>query len=75
MTAFHVLHEATMPCITAEHTSYVDLSRKEELEDALTRAWNWLRKERPLVRSRETIKIHGIADAKGGRTISINVRA
>ena len=75
MSAFPMLHEATMPRITAEHASYADLSRKDELENALTRACNWLRKERPLVRSRETIGIHDIADAKGGRTISINVQA
>ena len=43
------------------------MMRKDEFEDALARACNRdrLRKERPLVRSRETIKIHDIAGAKG----------
>jgi hypothetical protein len=70
-----------MPCITVEHANYVDFTRKryemmrkDELEDALPRAYNRLRKKRPLVRSRETIAIHDITGVKDGRTISVNAR-
>ena len=48
--------------------------KKGELEDALLWACNRLRRERPLVGSREMTAIHDIAKMKDGRTIPMNAR-